>query len=105
MLRIFVHLSFFLFMLTALSGTYMRALPFFPDMLVPYTNMLHAHLHVAILGWAFLGVFIIFLTIGCPLINRKTYDTPITCIILLVDIVMYAAALDQGYGLYSVIIL
>ncbi|HLR09699.1 MAG TPA: hypothetical protein VK136_10685 [Bacillota bacterium] len=104
MLRIFVHLSFFLFMLTALSGTYMRALPFFPDMPVPYTNMLHAHSHVAILGWAFLGVFIIFLTIGWPVIKRKTYATLITCTILLVSLVMFAAFLYQGYGLYSIII-
>ncbi|OZU87973.1 hypothetical protein CIL03_14825 [Virgibacillus indicus] len=101
--RIFVHFTFFFFMLTALSGVLMRAFPFYPGMSVPYSNILHAHSHLAILGWAFLGAFIIFLFICWPKINRKKEAIAVTCAVFVVSLLMFAAFIYQGYAVVSIV--
>src|SRR5690625_7102095 len=71
--RYFVHATFFLFMVTAVSGMWMRWYPFLSNPLIAYDHVLHGHSHLAILGWAFLGVFIIFLAILWPKIENKRH--------------------------------
>lgn len=46
--RYFIHFTFILFLLTALSGVWLRSVPFFPFTSLPYDNILHAHSHIAI---------------------------------------------------------
>jgi len=67
----YISISFLFFLLTALSGFWMRFVPLSSRMVLPYDNVLHAHSHLAILGWAFLGVFIIFLSVFRKVIDSR----------------------------------
>ncbi|PAV29228.1 hypothetical protein CIL05_12590 [Virgibacillus profundi] len=102
--KIFVHFTFFFFILTALSGVWMRAFPFYPDFSASYTNILHAHSHLAILGWAFLGVFIVFLSIYWKTIKRKNEAIALTCTIFVISFFMFLAFIYQGYAVYSIVL-
>jgi len=101
--RIFVHFSLIFFILTALSGVIMRVFPFYPFDGIPYTNILHGHSHLAILGWAFLGVFTVFLSVGWPSIRQKKQAAAIVCTLFITSLIMFAAFLYEGYALYSII--
>src|SRR5690625_4295240 len=101
--RYFVHFTFFLFILTALSGVWLRAIPFLPNSLLPYDNILHGHSHIAILGWAFLGVFIILLGMLWENLQQKKQAIFLTITIFVVSFVMFIAFLYEGYALYSII--
>src|SRR5699024_9241101 len=103
--RTFVHLAFFLFIITALSGIWMRLTPFSPNLVIEYEHILHAHSHIAILGWAFLGVFIILLTILWPKLEQKQkrHGLILTMTIFIVSFIMFLAFLYEGYAKYSII--
>jgi len=101
--KIYIHFSFLFLLLTALSGVWMRLFPFYPDMLLTYSNVLHGHSHLAILGWAFLGVFIIFLRIFWKTITAKKQAIAICFSLFLVSFIMFLAFLYQGYGVFSII--
>jgi hypothetical protein len=102
--KIFIHFSFFFFIITALSGVIMRVTPFMKISSIPYSNILHAHSHIAILGWAFLGSFLILLAILWPSIKNKLHSILLTITLFVVSLIMFLAFLTQGYGLYSIIL-
>lgn len=101
--RKFFHLAFILFIVTALSGIWMRAIPFVSNPLLNYENILHGHSHIAILGWAFFGLFIVFLAILWPNLKEKKHAIALTISIFSVSIVMFFAFLYEGYGTLSII--
>ncbi|MFE8695903.1 hypothetical protein ACFYKT_05925 [Cytobacillus sp. FJAT-53684] len=101
--RIFVHFTFFFFTLTALSGVWMRFAPFKPNTAIPYTNVLHGHSHLAILGWAFLGVFVVFLSLYWQSIKQKKQAIFLSIMLFIISFAMFGAFLYQGYGLISII--
>lgn len=101
--KTFTHFTFILFILTALSGLWMRAMPFLPGSAISYSNILHGHSHLAILGWAFLGVFIILLAILWPSIKNKKHAIILTITIFSISLIMFIAFLMQGYALFSII--
>lgn len=101
--RTFIHIPFFLFTITAISGLWMRLFVFYPSSTIPYTNILHAHSHTAILGWAFLGVFTVFLALFWTRIKRKKQAIVLICILFVISLVMFCAFMDQGYGVFSII--
>ncbi|GGB39731.1 hypothetical protein F3157_07215 [Virgibacillus dakarensis] len=102
--RLFIHFTFILFTLTALSGLWMRLFSFFPSSTIPYTNVMHAHSHLAILGWAFIGVFLIFLTLFWKSIRQKRQAIALMITIFITSFLMFTAFIYQGYGVYSIII-
>lgn len=97
----YVYSTFLFFILTALTGIWMRVYQLSPMAWIDYDHILHAHSHVALLGWIFIGVFIIFLTL-----YKKTGAKKQAFIILLAlfisSLLMFFAFLYQGYGLYSI---
>lgn len=104
--KIFVHLSLFTFLITALSGVYMRLVPFstiFSE--YPYDHILHAHSHIALLGWTFSGAFVIFLIIFWSELSKKsrTHSMAITTVLFIVSILMFISFLYEGYALYSIL--
>src|SRR5690625_3739457 len=102
--KIFIHISFFFFMITALSGLLMRVTPFVNLSFIPYGNVLHAHSHIAILGWAFLGSFLILLAVLWPSIKNMLHSIFLTITLSITSVLMFIAFLIQGYGLYSIIL-
>ncbi|MCH1627033.1 hypothetical protein [Fredinandcohnia quinoae] len=101
--RVFVHFTFIFFTLTAFSGTLMRLFTIQPSTAIPYTNILHGHSHLAILGWAFLGGFVIYLLIFWKSIQKKRQATTITITLFITSAIMFAAFLYQGYDVFSII--
>lgn len=101
--RRFIHLAFFLFILTALSGLWLRLVPFVDSTGLPYDHILHGHSHIAILGWAFFGVYIILLKLLWPSLQEKKHATLLGLVIFSVSLVMFLAFLYEGYAMYSII--
>lgn len=81
----------------------MRAVPLFPVADIPYSNVLHGHSHLAILGWAFLGVFTIFLALFWSGIQAKKQAGLIVVSLAIVSGIMFLAFLYQGYGIFSIV--
>jgi len=101
--RYFLHFTFILFLLTALSGVWLRAIPFLSLTTLPYDNILHGHSHIAILGWAFLGIFIVLLAMLWPNLQQKKQAIILTVTIFVVSVLMFFAFLYEGYAKYSII--
>lgn len=101
--KIFTHLTFILLTLTALTGMWMRWTPFFPISFLPYDHILHAHSHLAILGWAFLGTVLLFLAFNWNKINNKKEAIVLVITIFITTFLMFIAFLYEGYQMYSII--
>ncbi|GAB3789984.1 hypothetical protein [Virgibacillus kimchii] len=100
--RYIIHFTFIFFIITAISGVWMRAFAYYPDFPVPYTNILHGHSHLAILGWAFLGVFAIFLINYWQDLKQKKQAIAIAVTLFIVTLLMFAAFIYQGYAMFSI---
>src|SRR5690625_306959 len=97
-----LHITLFFFLLTALSGVWMRLYVFSQaTQWLPYENLLHAHSHVAILGWTFFAVFLIFAVLVRAF--DTTYVKIVSVLLLIVTTLMFTAFLAQGYAMYSII--
>lgn len=103
MKKTYVHISLLFFLITALSGVLMRAFPYFPNFFIPYDHILHAHSHIALLGWAFLGVFVIFLKLEWERIAKRRQAMIICFTLFVVSLCMFFAFLGQGYGFISIL--
>jgi len=100
--RFIVHVSFLFFSLVALTGVWMRFYPFAPGTSIPYPHVLHAHSHFALLGWAFLGCFAVFLHIFWSRIHRKKQAILAASALAGISLAMLVAFLYQGYGPLSI---
>lgn len=100
-----IHFAFFFFIVTALSGVWMR-LFMLSDRThaIPYPHLLHGHSHMAILGWTFLAVFVLYLKMNWEQIRNQKQAIAICYAILFVTSIMFLAFLYQGYALYSIIL-
>src|SRR5699024_8437307 len=101
--RIFIHMSFVLFTITALSGLWMRISSIYPNQIAPYTNILHAHSHTAILGWAFLGVLSVMLALFWTRIKRRKQAIALIRSLFIVSLVMFFDFIIQVYDVFSLI--
>lgn len=102
--RLFTHFIFILFTLTVLSGIWIRLTPFQPMNAIPYTNLISGHSHMAILGWAFVGVLAIFLSLFWKSIKRRKEAMGLMVSLFTISILMFVAYIYQGYGGYSTIL-
>lgn len=105
--KIFTHLTLSMFLITALSGVLMRLVPFNTTIAeFPYDHILHAHSHIALLGWAFSGVFIIFLITFWPELSKKSrkHSMAITTTLFIVSILMFVAFVYEGYAVFSIVL-
>src|SRR5699024_10375260 len=75
----------------------------YPNQIAPYTNILHAHSHTAILGWAFLGVLSVMLSLFWTRIKRRKQAIALISSLFIVSLVMFFAFMSQGYDVFSII--
>ncbi|MEC1722795.1 hypothetical protein [Schinkia azotoformans] len=101
--RVFIHFTFLFFFLTALSGVWMRFFFIKQNEIVPYTHILHGHSHLAMLGWALIGAFVIFLSIFWKKVKQKKQAISILFSLCIVSLLMFIAFLYQGYNVLSII--
>lgn len=81
-----------------ITGVWMRSMPWFSS-IIPYENLLHAHSHTALLGWAFL-LIIAGLSLNYNL--RKRYFRWNIAILILSVAGMFFSFLYQSYGAVSI---
>lgn len=101
--RVFIHFTFLFFSLTALSGVWMRFFFIKQNEWIPFNHVLHGHSHLAMLGWAFIGVFIVFLSLFWKKINQKKQAVSILFFLCIASLFMFIAFLYQGYDVLSII--
>ncbi len=104
MAKSIVHYTFLFFLLTALSGVVMRLFPFLKDAFLPYDHILHAHSHLAMLGWQFISVFVLFVLIFKGQMKRSKEANAIGISLVVVSFLMFLAFLYQGYGVISIVL-
>jgi hypothetical protein len=61
MKRGWIQLTIFYFLLTAVSGVLMRSSALLSWPSFDYSHFLHAHSHLALLGWVYMALFLLFL--------------------------------------------
>jgi hypothetical protein len=102
-----VRITLFYLVVTALSGLFMRGMGMSLGSvrlpIVPYDHVLHAHSHLALLGWVYMALFLLLLTHFCdreqPLSRQVRLMYGITQFTLAG---MFAAFLVQGYAIASI---
>jgi hypothetical protein len=98
--RAAVSLSYFL--IVALLGAFLRFLFLYPIEGVSYKNFLHAHSHLALLGWLFYGILAVLVYAFIHEENKK-YKFRILFFLFNISIAgMLIAFPVQGYALYSI---
>src|SRR5690625_615417 len=95
---------FIFLVLPALTGVWMRLFFFSATFhLLPYDHILHSHSHVALLGWTFFAVFIIYLFLNWGEIKQKRQAVFLCTTAFIVTLLMFIAFVYEGYALYSII--
>ncbi len=102
-MRLYTQITLVLLFLTAISGVWMRWFSLSPSSAIPYDNVLHAHSHVALIGWLFTAVFLIFFFIYRDKLKDKLQPKLIFISLISVSLLMFVAFLYQGYALFSII--
>src|SRR5690606_9371184 len=102
MKRQMLHIAFFFFTLTALTGVWLRLYVFSDAVkITDYPYILHGHSHIAVLGWTFFSAFLLLVFfLGQASSN---YVSVLIGLLVVVTIPMFVAFLIQGYALYSII--
>src|SRR5699024_2707284 len=98
------HMKFIFLFMTSLTGINIGyKMLSINQILIPYSFLLHGHSHIALLGWTFLGVFLIFLKLTWHELNAKNQAIWIVVSTLFITSLMFIAFLYQGYAVYSII--
>lgn len=71
---------------------------------VNYDHILHAHSHIAILGWTFLATVLLYIYVMWEHLPRKREAKWMIVLTAIISFVMFFAFLYQGYALYSIIL-
>lgn len=101
----FTHISLFFLTITALSGIWMRLYFVAPNaQTLPFEHILHGHSHMAILGWTFLAMFVLYVKLTWESMPKKKHAIAILYTILVVTLMMFIAFLYEGYATYSIIL-
>ncbi|WP_163377769.1 hypothetical protein [Cyclobacterium sp. SYSU L10401] len=74
MKKFWILLSFSNFLIAALFGLVLRAAFVWEINWMEYRNLLHAHSHLAMLGWVYMGIFAFFCYRFVPASKFKTYS-------------------------------
>jgi len=102
--RILNHIPLFFLTLTALTGVWMRLFAFSNHVqALPYDHILHAHSHIAILGWTFLAVLLIYFKMTWEHLENKKQAIALVITTFIITFLMFVAFLWQGYALFSII--
>ncbi|MEW9701313.1 hypothetical protein [Paenibacillus sp. SI8] len=91
-------------LLTAAAGAVLRGMAFLPAWQSRYEPLLHAHSHIALLGW---GYSALILLLAALFLSREDLRSRLFRTIWLLTqctiVLMFLAFLLQGYGFYSIL--
>jgi len=102
--RSWIICCFLNFVVTASMGLLMRFIYLFPLKGINYMYLLHAHSHVAMLGWAYLMIYVLIVCFfipkeksNKPIYNQLFWITEFTVIGMIISFPI------QGYALFSIV--
>lgn len=104
MKRSWVQLTVFYLLVTAVSGVFMRSMALFSMPIIPYSNLLHAHSHLALLGWVYMALFLLFLQTFIN--NTEKNSKQIKWLYRLTQFTIIGIFISftlQGYALFSIV--
>jgi hypothetical protein len=103
MYRAGIQMTLLYLLLTAVAGTVMRSMSILTMQWFDYSYMLHAHSHMAILGWGYMALFLLlianFFTDESP---RSVQLNTVFWLTQAVIIGMFVAFMLQGYAVFSI---
>ena len=100
-----VQLTLFYFLVVALMGVLMRSMALFSVPGFAYSNVLHAHSHVAILGWAYMALFLLIYKLFIPQQRIGSSSKQLQVLYGLTQLAvvgMLVSFILQGYALFSI---
>jgi hypothetical protein len=90
-------------LITALAGVFMRSMAIFPITGIEYEYILHAHSHLALLGWGYMSVFLLFLAEFFDKTEQQQVQIKILFWSTQFTIIgMFISFSLQGYALFSI---
>jgi hypothetical protein len=98
-----IQMTLFYLLLTAVVGTLMRSMTILPIQWFDYSYLLHAHSHLAILGWGYMALFL--LLIANFFAEKQKMSVQLKTVFWLTQAViigMFVAFLLQGYAVLSI---
>ncbi|WP_289666127.1 hypothetical protein [Flavobacterium panacagri] len=102
--KVWIVCCFFNFLIACFFGLVMRLMYLFPIYFLNYSFLLHAHSHVAMLGWVYLMVYVLVVHFFIPkeksqkpIYNRLFWLTEFSVIGMMIAFPI------QGYALFSII--
>ncbi len=101
-----VKLSFFYLLIVAAAGTLLRSMPFLPNTGLDFQNVLHAHSHLAFLGWVYSLLFVAYVHYFLPpgSFGKRRYQV-LFWLTQAAMASMFVAFVLKGYGPVSVSLL
>lgn len=102
--KVWILCCFFNFLIACIFGLVMRLMYLFPIHFINYSFLLHAHSHVAMLGWVYLMVYVLVVHFFIP--KEKSQKPIYSRLFWLTEfsvIGMMIAFPIQGYALFSII--
>jgi hypothetical protein len=101
---IYIKICLFFFLLVSIIGTSLRAI-YFLQLPFAYTNLVHAHSHIAFQGWIYLVLFILStnLFLSKIQIEKGRYQLQFRLTLIIVIGILLSFTLE-GYGVYSIIL-
>jgi hypothetical protein len=100
-----IRLTLLYLLVTAAAGVLMRSMALVTIPAVHYENILHAHSHLALLGWGYMALFLLFLALFFKESERlKSQIKLLARLTQLTAAGMFIAFCLQGYALFSIIL-
>lgn len=103
MRKTWIQLTLFYLCMTAIAGVLMRSMALVPIPRMNYGHILHAHSHLAILGWGYMALFLLILVNFFDSKERSRRQvTTLYWLTQLTIVGMFVAFSLRGYGLFSI---
>lgn len=91
-------------LLTAAAGVVMRGMAFLPAWQAIYVPLLHAHSHLALLGWGYTALILLLVSRLLPPQEQHSRFFHINWFLTQLTIIaMFVSFILQGYGLFSIL--
>ena len=99
-----IHIAIFNLVIVVIVGCFLRYLFLQPASLINYSYVLHAHSHLAFLGWVFMALYVLLVYAYLPSVFLKSGKFLVMFVVLqLANLGMLVTFPFMGYALWSIV--